>query len=73
MDTCASQSVFLPFFEEEKGVNIPDAECGNCSELESRLTRLENLLEGTQRYSVTKTDSSGGVITATYIGTVERS
>ena len=61
MDICGDQAVFIP----------EDAPCDECAAFAERLARIEELLEGMQRFTISKTDSEGTTVTATYVGLVE--
>ena len=63
LDICGDEAISMP--ESEK--------CDECAEFAARLAVLEDLLAGTGRVVLEKTDSTGNKVSVTVIGTAEHS
>ena len=72
MDVCGNGAVYIPMKGTFDGVPlyIPETGCSDCSQFETRLSRIETLLEGLERINVSKTDTDNRAMTTTFIGRV---
>lgn len=70
MDVCGRDAIYMPMegVFEGRPLFIPDTTCGDCSQYESRIARIEALLDGLGRVNMSKKDTDGRTTTTTFIG-----